>query len=243
MPGTYFISDLHLGLQDEKTEQLKLDNLERLFAQIRAEGRSLYMVGDILDYWMEFRHLIPKGFTRLFCLLSDLVRHGVEVVYISGNHDFYLGRYFDQELGIRTLYGMNEAEIDGRRFVVAHGDGLGAGDLGYKLFTRLVRNRFNLALFSGFHPDLAVAVMKKLSLLSRQHKPDNRYFDRDRLLNFAESMARQRKFDYFVCGHNHLLGMSELSDGSSRYVNLGTWIEGSAPYGVFRDGVFQLKEL
>ncbi|MEI8031836.1 MAG: UDP-2,3-diacylglucosamine diphosphatase [Chlorobiaceae bacterium] len=243
MPGSYFISDIHLGLQDKQTEQLKLDNVERLFARIRAEGRSLYLVGDILDYWMEFRHLIPKGFTRFFCLLSDLVRNGIEVVYLSGNHDFYLGRYFDEELGVRTLYGMHETEIDGHRFVIAHGDGLGSGDIGYKLFTRLVRNRFNLALFGGFHPDLAVGIMKRLSQFSRQHKADNRYFDRQRLLNFAESLASEKKFDYFVCGHNHVAGMADLSGGSSRYVNLGTWIEGAAPYGVFRDGVFQVKEL
>ena len=106
MPAIFFISDLHFGLQDEKSEQLKMDNLERLFAIIKAEGRSLYMLGDIFDYWMEFRHLIPKGFTRFFCLLSDLVRHDIEVVYVAGNHDFSLGRYFDVELGIKTMYGM-----------------------------------------------------------------------------------------------------------------------------------------
>ena len=76
----FFISDLHIGLQDEKSELLKMENLERLFAIIKAEGRSLYMLGDIMDYWMEFRHLIPKGFTRFLCLLSDLVRHNIEIV-------------------------------------------------------------------------------------------------------------------------------------------------------------------
>jgi UDP-2,3-diacylglucosamine hydrolase len=241
--AVYFISDFHAGLQDEKTEQLKLDKLERLFALIKAEGRSLYMLGDILDYWLEFRHVIPKGFSRLFCLLSDLVRHNVEVFYVAGNHDFYLGRYFDDELGIKTLYGMHEHQIDGRNFIFAHGDGLGSGDIGYKLFARFVRNRFNLALLAGFHPDLAIGLMKKLSLLSRKHKPDNRVFETDRLLNFAESLAMEREFDYFLCGHNHVGGEKELSGGRKRYINLGTWIEGSAPYGVFRDGIFQLKDL
>ena len=83
MPAIYFISDIHIGLQDKKSEQLKLDNLERLFAIIKAEGRSLYMLGDILDYWMEFRHVIPKGFSRFLCLLSDLVSHNIEVVYVA----------------------------------------------------------------------------------------------------------------------------------------------------------------
>jgi len=239
----FFISDLHIGLREAKTEQLKMEQLERLFAIIKAEGRSLYMLGDIMDYWMEFRHLIPKGFTRFLCLLTDLVRHNIEVVYVAGNHDFYLGRYFDDELGIKTLYGVNELLLDGRKYIVAHGDGLGKGDWGYKLFTRIVRNRFNLALLSGFHPDLAIGLMKKLSQLSRKHKTVDRVFEVNRLLNVAELLTGEKEFDYFVCGHNHVKGITELSNGKSRYVNLGTWIEGSFPYGVFNNGVFQLKQL
>ncbi len=239
----YFISDLHLGLQDETSEQLKMENLERLFAIIKAEGRSLYMLGDIMDYWMEFRHLIPKGFTRFLCMLNDLVRHNVEVVYVAGNHDFYLGRYFDDELGVKTLYGVHELLLDGQKFIVAHGDGLGKGDIGYKLFARLVRNRFNLALLSGFHPDLAIGLMKMLSQFSRKHKHTDRVFEINRLLQVAELLVAEQKFDYFVCGHNHVKGITELSNGTSRYVNLGTWIDGTLPYGVFDNGVFQLREL
>ena len=242
MPATYFISDIHIGLQSPQSEQLKLDNLERLFAIIKAEGRSLYMLGDILDYWMEFRHVIPKGFSRFLCLLSDLVSHNIEVVYVAGNHDFYLGRFFDDELGVKTIYGLHERLIDGRKFLIAHGDGLGKGDIGYKLFARVVRNRFNLSLLE-LHPDLAISLMKYLSRLSRNHKKVDRVFETDRLLNFAETLAAEKKFDYFVCGHNHVQGIMELSVSPCRYVNLGSWIDGSLPYGFFKNGVFQLKEL
>jgi len=243
MSAIYFISDIHLGLQDEKSELLKLENLERLFALIKAEGHSLYMLGDIFDYWMEFRHVIPKGFTRFFCLLSALVRDNIKVIYVAGNHDFYLGSYFDDELGVKTMYGMHELLLDGRKFFIAHGDGLGKGDLGYKFFARFIRNRFSRSLLSAIHPDLSIGIMKSLSQLSREHKPVNMVFEIDRLLNFAESLAAEKKFDYFVCGHNHVKGITELSDGSSNYVNLGTWIDGSSPYGVFKNGVFQLIEL
>ena len=243
MRAVYFISDIHLGLQDEKSEQLKLDHLEQLFALIKAEGCSLYMLGDILDYWMEFRHLIPKGFTRFFCLLSDLVRHNIDVFYVAGNHDFYLGRYFEDELGVKTMYGLSELLIDGRKLLIAHGDGLGEGDPGLKFFVRLIRNRFNIALLSGFHPDLAITVMKKVSQLSRRHKPADSVFVTDRLLDFAVSLAAEKRFDYFICGHNHVKGITALSGSASKYVNLGTWIDGSRPYGVFRDGVVQLREL
>jgi len=242
MPATYFISDIHIGLQNPKSEQLKLDNLDRLFAIIKAEGSSLYMLGDILDYWMEFRYVIPKGFSRFTCLLSDLVSHNIEVIYVAGNHDFYLGRYFDDELGVKTIYGINERVIDGRKFLIAHGDGLGKGDIGYKLFTRIVRNRFNLSLLE-FHPDLAIGLIKSLSRLSRKHKKVDQVFETDRLLNFAESLATEKKFDYFVCGHNHVQGITELSVSPCRYVNLGSWINGNLPYGVFKNGFFKLEEL
>ncbi|MBN1278230.1 MAG: UDP-2,3-diacylglucosamine diphosphatase [Chlorobium sp.] len=239
----YFISDSHFGLQSEREEQLKLEKLERLFAMIREGGRSLYMLGDIFDYWMEFRHVIPKGFSRVLCLLYDLSRSGVEVVYVAGNHDFYLGNYFERELGLKTYYGLNSFDYAGRTFLFAHGDGLGDGDLGYKLFARFVRKRFNLGLLTAFHADLTVGLMKKLSYLSRHHKPADIPEESNRLLNFAESIAEERDFDYFVCGHNHAQGIHRLRNGASRYVNLGTWIDGTCPYGVFMHDAFHLKEL
>ena len=232
---------IHQIHHEIRAEQQAFRNY-RLFVIIKAEGRSLYMLGDILDYWMEFRHVIPKGFSRFLCLLSDLVSHNIEVVYVAGNHDFYLGRFFDDELGVKTIYGLHERLIDGRKFLIAHGDGLGKGDIGYKLFARVVRNRFNLSLLE-LHPDLAISLMKYLSRLSRNHKKVDRVFETDRLLNFAETLAAEKKFDYFVCGHNHVQGIMELSVSPCRYVNLGSWIDGSLPYGFFKNGVFQLKEL
>ncbi|MBM3162968.1 MAG: UDP-2,3-diacylglucosamine diphosphatase [Chlorobi bacterium] len=239
----YFISDIHFGLQGEAEERLKLEKLEQLFGLIKRDGRSLYMLGDMLDYWMEFRHVIPKGFSRVLCLLHDLVHSGVEVVYVAGNHDFHLGTFFKHELGLDARYGLNSFEYAGRKFLYAHGDGLGRGDTGYKLFSRFVRNRFSLGLFTAFHSDLAVALMKKLSYLSRHHKPVDIPRESNRLLNFAESIAAEREFDYFVCGHNHVQGVYPLSNGLCRYINLGTWIDGRYPYGVFVHDEFHLKEL
>jgi UDP-2,3-diacylglucosamine hydrolase len=243
MSAAFFISDIHVGLQDKQSEELKLDKLERLFAIIRAEGRSLYMLGDIFDYWMEFRYLVPKGFTRLYGMLSDLVRDNIEVTYIAGNHDFYLGRFFDEELGVKTRYGLQELSVEGSRFILAHGDGLGKGDLGYKLFVNFIRTPFNIALLSRFHPDFAIGIMKGYSRFSRHSQSGIDVFETDRLLNFAESLAQEKDFDYFVCGHNHVQGIKELTVAARKYVNLGSWINGYFPYGVFEQGVFELRDL
>ncbi len=243
MAPLYFVSDVHLGLQDQQAEAVKLARLETLFSTIRTTGGSLYLVGDILDYWMEYRHVIPKRYTRFLCLLSELARSGVQVSYLAGNHDFELGRYFDEELGVKTLYGLQEVRHDGRLFLVAHGDGLGDGDLGYKLFARFVRNRFNLGLLTGFHPDLATALMMKFSRLSRHHKPADTKYEPKRLIEFAAALARERDFDYFVCGHNHAERMEPVSEAGATYVNLGTWIEGRYPYGVYDEGQFRIRKL
>jgi UDP-2,3-diacylglucosamine hydrolase len=240
MSGLYFLSDLHLGLQDAQAEQEKLKCLDTLFTTIRRDGEVLYLLGDILDYWMEYRHVIPKGFTRFFCMLSGLVESGVKVTWLAGNHDFWLGRFFDDELGVTTLYGLQEVHHDGKCFLIAHGDGLGAGDHGYKMFARFVRNRFNLGLLTAFHPDLATALLKHFSLLSRKHKPVDMKFEPTRLIDFATSLARERDFDYFVCGHNHAERLQTVHESGSTYVNLGSWIEGRYPYGIYEQGHFRL---
>jgi UDP-2,3-diacylglucosamine hydrolase len=243
MPGLYFLSDLHLGLQEPQAEQEKLKRLETLFAIIRENGGSLYLLGDILDYWMEFRHVIPKGFTRFFCMLSGLVQSGVEVTWFAGNHDFYLGTFFNDELGVKTCYGLQEVRHDGKLFLLAHGDGLGEGDLGYKLFARFIRNRFNLGLLTAFHSDLATSLMKRFSLLSRKHKKVDMRAESTRLFDFATSLAQERDFDYFVCGHNHSERVQAVHESGSTYINLGSWIEGRYQYGVYEKGEFRLGKL
>ena len=242
MSKSFFISDVHLGLQGKQEENSKLKHLELLAEQVREEGSSLYMVGDILDYWMEFRHVIPKYSERFFCLLGTLVRHGIHVHYYAGNHDFYLGDFFRKELGVQTWYGMQQVAIGGRQFIITHGDGLDRNDISYHLFVKLVRNRFNLSLLSNFQPDLAIAIMRMFSRLSRKHGRQNMDVESDFLHGYAEALTGEKDFDYFVCGHSHVPGKKVLSNSRSEYINLGTWINGTYPYGVFEKGVFSLRE-
>ena len=243
MSKSFFVSDIHFGLQAGQEENVKMERFEKLCGIIAEEGDSLYMVGDILDYWMEFRHVIPKYFDGFLCLLKGLVRQGIPVHYYAGNHDFYLGDFFDRSLGVQTWYGTQEVVIKGKQFVITHGDGLDRSDIGYRLFVKLVRNRFNVSLLSHLQPDLAIAIMRKFSRLSRRRGGSNMHREADFLVQYADAMAGEKDFDYFICGHSHVRGRKKLSNARSEYINLGTWINGAYPYGVFEEGVFSLKQL
>ena len=121
MSKSFFVSDIHFGLQSVQEENIKLERFERLSGIVTKDGGSLYMVGDILAYWMEFRHVIPKHFDGFLCLLKDLVRQGIEVHYYAGNHDFYLGDFFSKTLGVHAWYGMHEMLIDGKTLIQVTG--------------------------------------------------------------------------------------------------------------------------
>jgi UDP-2,3-diacylglucosamine hydrolase len=238
MKKIYFFSDVHFGLQEKDLEEAKTDLMLALLDDVRRDGQKLFMVGDILDYWMEYKHAIPKGYVRFFNALQMLTRSGVEVVYLAGNHDFYLGRYFDEELGVKTHYGAWEETLLGKKFYIIHGDGVGKGDLGYKLFRTLVRNNFNLRLFRIAHPNIGLGLMSYLSRLSRKHTYTPKDLgDKERITMFANEILPEKKFDYFVCGHRHIVKLHPLLNSTptkpSYYVNCGTWIGGMPTYAVF----------
>ena len=243
MPKSFFISDLHLGLQGAEEEQVKIKRFEQLAEIVKDEGGMLYMVGDILDYWMEFRHVVPKYFDGFLCVLRDLSRHGIAVHYFAGNHDFDLGSFFHDQLGVHVCYGMQEVAIDGKKLCITHGDGLDRSDRGYRLFVRFVRNRFNLSLLSALQPDMVIAVMRAFSRMSRKHSRPDRDYESDFLFRYADALVREKDFDYFVCGHSHKEARKMLGGSRGEYINLGTWINGSFPYGVLEEGVFTLRHL
>lgn len=241
--NSYFISDLHLGLQSGVEENQKLARLEKLIA-IAGNGPSeFYLVGDILDYWMEFRHVIPKYFSSFLCLLGELSRSSTAVHWFSGNHDFALGQMFTEEYGVHCHYGMKEMLVQGNRFIIGHGDGLDKRDIGYRIFVAMVRNRFNQRLLSGLHQDFSIGLMRYLSRLSRHKKKPSGASESDFLFQYADRLAGEQEFDYFVCGHSHMLRQERLHNGQAEYVNLGTWINGNYPYGIFTGGRFSLQEL
>ncbi len=127
---TYFMSDAHLGLGPKDEERAKERRLVDFFDSAQHDAREIFIVGDLFDAWFEYRTVIPKGYHRLLTKLEDVVEHGVTVHYLAGNHDYWMGPFFREELGIHTHYVPFETMIDGKRFYIHHGDGLANKDTG-----------------------------------------------------------------------------------------------------------------
>jgi len=204
---------------------------------VSTRGRALFILGDLFDYWFEYKTVVPKGHVRVLGALAGLSDAGVEVSYLSGNHDFWMKSYFQQELGIRVYPDPIERTIDGKRFFLHHGDGLVKSDIGYRILKRVLRNRINIALFSLLHPDLAGMLARWSSRTSRQHTSKQTYEAED-MVSFAEEKIRSG-FDYVLMGHNHAPLQRNL--GGGQYVNLGDWLHANT-YALFDGKQLHLKK-
>lgn len=222
MANSYFISDAHLGTGEFATEKLKEDKLLSFFDYVAKAGERLFIVGDLFDFWFEYRTVIPRGYTRILSGLSRLKESGVELHYIAGNHDFWMRDYFPKELGIPIHFDNLEYAINGKRFFIEHGDGIAKDDVGYRILKRIFRNRINIFLYSLLHPDLGVPLAKWVSSLSRGHTSKKGRFDDADYLTRARQKFREG-FDYVLFAHLHQPIFKTF--GNNIYLNLGDWME------------------
>ena len=230
MATLYFASDLHLGVD----ARLPSAERERLFVRwldevVAPDADALYLLGDVFEFWFEYRHVVPRGYVRLLGALARLRDAGVAVHYFTGNHDLWMGDYFERELGIPLHRRPERFTHDGAHFLIGHGDGLGPGDRGYKRMKRLFRNPVAQWTYARLHPNFAIGLARRVAGLSRAHTgaSEDRFFgpEREWLALYAErKLAADPALDYFVFGHRHLPIDLTLSNGTSRYVNLGDWL-------------------
>jgi UDP-2,3-diacylglucosamine hydrolase len=232
----YFFSDAHLGLGERAEELRKEQYLVRFVESIRHDAEQVFIVGDLFDYWFEYKTVVPKGYFRLFTKLSDLTEQGVHVCFIAGNHDFWMKDYFHVEMGMDVRFKPLAAEIRGKRFLIHHGDGLLNGDTGYRILKRILRNRLSIFLFSLIHPDIAGAIAQWSSRTSRKYT-SNRKYESDGMTAFASQKLREG-FDFVIMGHNHVPSYHRIGKGV--YVNLGDWIRQNT-YAVFDGKKLELK--
>lgn len=225
--NTYFISDLHLGASYIADPRAHERRVVEFLDHIAPDCKRLFLLGDILDYWWEYRSVVPRGFTRFFGALARLADSGVEIVWFKGNHDIWIFDYLPQEIGLTVHDGIMVTELDGHRFLMEHGDGVGRLPWSFRKLRGLFRNRVAQKLYAAIHPRWTIGFAHSWSSHSRKqggYTPSERAGDN--LVNFARTYNADHadeKIDFFIFGHCHTILDSTLPDGS-KIIILGDWI-------------------
>lgn len=224
---TYFASDLHLGAPDMASSLVREKHFVTWLDRIKADADALYLMGDVFDFWFEYRKAVPKGYVRILGKLAELHDLGIPIFYFIGNHDMWMRDYFTQQFGAEIHYAPLVRDIHGRRFYLGHGDGLGPGDRGYKFLKRVFRNPLAQWAFHRLHPNFGIGLADFLSRRSRAktgHMDAIDHGDREFLyLHALEVLKDDPEIDYFVFGHRHFPKFRPLND-KAHYINLGDWL-------------------
>lgn len=221
MSYSYFISDVHLGMSNSKSERQKERRLLSFLDHVAISGERLFIVGDLFDFWFEYRTVIPRGYMRTLSALNHLREIGKELHYIAGNHDFWMRDFMPTELNIQIHFDAFEYELNGKRFWFHHGDGIAADDGGYRFLKKVFRNKANIFLYSLIHPDVGIPLAKWVSHRSRNHTTKKGPPDDSDYRALAHQKFREG-FDYVLFGHLHSPILQEY--GEKSYLNLGDWI-------------------
>jgi UDP-2,3-diacylglucosamine hydrolase len=243
----YFASDFHLGIPDYESSLKREKLLVKWLDESLDDAREFYLMGDIFDFWFEYKSVIPKGFVRLLGKLAEITDKGIPVHLFTGNHDIWAFSYLSDELGIKIHREPLQTELLGKKFYLAHGDGLGPGDNGYKFLKKVFSNRFNQWMFRWLHPDIGAGMAlyfskkSRISNMIKEGRKENGTNIKDEMLyKYAEGLVQEGKdIDIFIFGHRHLPVNIELSE-KSRLVILGDWISNFS-YAVFDGEKIDLK--
>jgi UDP-2,3-diacylglucosamine hydrolase len=239
----YFASDFHLGVPDQASTIAREKLLVKWLETVRHDAHSIYLVGDMFDFWFEYKHTIPKGFTRFLGKLAELRDAGLPIYFFTGNHDLWMFDYFKQELDIQIYREPQVLKIGDHKILIGHGDGLGPGDRWYKVLKKgLFDNRFFQWLFGWLHPNLGMYIAHKWSKSSRISNMEKEKFQSDEnefLFKYCEETEMREHHDFYIFGHRHLPLDLKVS-ANSRYINLGEWVNFS-PYAVYNGKTIELK--
>ena len=227
MKKTFFASDFHLGVPGKYPSQEREKQIIRWLDEIVPEAEEIFLVGDLFDFWFEYSTVVPKGFVRILGKLAEISDAGIPMQFFTGNHDMWIFKYFEEELGIPTHRAPIQRTIHGKSFLIGHGDGLGPGDHGYKFIKKVFASKTCQWLFERIHPNFGIGLANYWSQRSRKINPPSKAFygEADEwLLVYANEYIEHRDIDYFIFGHRHLPIDCMLKNGKSRYINLGEWL-------------------
>ena len=239
----YFASDFHLGIDARLTSREREKQIVQWLNQIRSDAEAIYLVGDLFDFWFEYKSVVPRGYVRFLGKLAELRDEGIAIYVFTGNHDMWLFDYFEKELGIPVYRKPIVLDLKGKTFFVGHGDGLGPGDHGYKFIKKVFSNRLCQWLFARLHPDISFFIANFWSGKSREANTEEDRFtteENEWLLIYANRKLDEIAADFFVFGHRHVPIDHTLKNGKSRYINLGEWMNFNS-YAVFDGQDLEIK--
>ncbi len=232
----YFISDLHLGLQGLEKEKEKELKLISFLEFINHNGNTLFILGDLFDYWFEYKYVLQKGYFEIFTVLKKITDNGVKVYYLIGNHDFFHYDFFEKYLNVKLIKTEYTFNYDNKKFFLGHGDGLVKKDTGYKILKKILRNKFFQKLYYLVHPDLGISIARKTSKTSREYTEYKDYGETDGLFETAK-LKIDDGYDFVIFGHSHMRDNKMYKKG--QYINLGTWL--SKPcYAIYKDNKIEI---
>ena len=229
IPGKkiYFLSDFHLGAPDAQSSLTREKKIVSFLNHIQNDAKAIFIVGDIFDFWYEYKEVVPRGYVRLLGKLAELTDNGIPVHVFVGNHDMWMTDYFSKELNIPVYFEPKTFEWDHKKFYIGHGDGLGPADYGYKFIKKIFRNRICQWLFGQLHPTWGIGLANYLSRKSREKTgtSDEIFLGEDKewLIVYCKEILQKEHFDYFIFGHRHYPLDFKLQE-NSHYINLGDWI-------------------
>ena len=238
----YFASDQHFGAPTPEASFPREQKFVAWLDEIKKDAECIFLLGDLFDFWFEYKTVVPKGFIRVLGKLAEIRDSGIPIYFFVGNHDLWMNDYFEKELNIPVYRDNQEYEFNGKTFLIGHGDGKGPGDRGYKRMKKVFANPFSKWLYRWLHPDLGIQLANYFSSKSRAKTgtSDEVFMGEDKewLIIYSKQKAKEMNADYFIFGHRHY-ALDIAINETSRYINLGDWLRSNS-YAVFDGQDMQL---
>ncbi len=223
----YFASDNHLGAPNYSKSKPRELIFVNWLNKVKGDASAIFLLGDLFDFWFEYKKVVPKGFVRVLGKLAEISDSGVPIYFFTGNHDMWMNGYFEDEMNIKVFDTPQRFIINEKSFLIGHGDGLGPGDKGFKRMKKIFSNPISKFLFRWIHPDIGVRIAQYLStknkLLSGSEDIKYKGDENEWLFQYCKKVLVEENFDFFIFGHRHLPLQIDIND-QSKYINLGDWI-------------------
>lgn len=239
----YFASDQHFGAPTASESAPRELKFVRWLDEIKNDAEALFLLGDLFDFWFEYKKVVPRGFVRVLGKLAEIRDSGIPIYFFVGNHDLWMSDYFETELNIPVFHKPQEFTFNNKTFFIGHGDGLGPGDKGYKRMKKVFTNPFSKWLYRWLHPDIGVRLAQYLSVKNKLISGDEDVTflgeENEWLVQYAKRKLETKHYDYFLFGHRHLPMQINISP-NSKYINTGDWIS-HFTYAIFDGEELELK--